>query len=193
MLRLNLNKKDGNLISNYRIPVTPEIFLGGYHEDDLSKLVEYLNDLTIYNNTLNIPHPYTAEDANWWIDHISKEARKLGYQPNWTIRHKVSGMIGGIGMVVHGDDIASKQEIGYWLAKPFRRQGIMTEVIKTFCNYCFNNHKVIQCISAHIFVKNEASQATIKKAEFEMTRLIDNYYKKGDQLISAYEFIRYRN
>jgi len=192
MLNLKRLKKDGDLIPNRRIAVREGIHLGGYHTGDKKRLVKYLNDVAIYTNTLNIPHPYEAKDAEWWIDHIAQEKRRLGLQPNWTIRNSDNELIGGIGMVINGDTIAPHQEIGYWLAEPYRRQGIMTDVIKVFSRHCFQKYKDIEAITAHIFHHNEASMSTVKKAGFTMVRLIDDYYKKGDQVISAYEFINER-
>ena len=189
MLNLKKLKKDGDLIPNRRITVRDGIHLGGYHTGDKALLVEYLNDIAIYSNTLNIPHPYEAADADWWIDHITKEKRRLGHQPNWTIRNADNELLGGIGMVVNGDVIEPIQEIGYWLAKPYRRQGIMSDVIKALSRYCFKKYKEIDTISAHIFDHNDASMATAKKAGFTMIRLIDDYYKKGNQTIAAYEFL----
>lgn len=189
MLSLKNLKKDGDLIPNRRINVREGIHLGGYHTGDKALLVEYLNDVSIYTNTLNIPHPYKASDADWWIDHIAQEKRRLGLQPNWTIRNTDNQLLGGIGMVINGDTIAPVQEIGYWLAKPYRRQGIMTDAIMALTKHCFKKHKEIDAITAHIFDHNEPSMATIRKAGFMMTRLIDDYYQKGDQHIDAYEFI----
>jgi len=189
MLNFRNITKDGSLIPNRRISIRDGLFLGGYHHGDKEMLVEYLNDIAIYKNTLNIPHPYELKDADWWIDHIAKEKRRLGLQPNWTIRDQANQLLGGIGMVINGDVIAANQEIGYWLAKPFRRQGIMTDAIKAMTAHCFKKYADIDTITAHIFHHNEASMGTIKKAGFTMTRLIDNYYQKGDRMINAYEFI----
>ncbi len=183
------NRNDGDLCPNRRIAIREGLYLGGYHEGDQATLVKYLNDADVYNNTINIPHPYTSVDARWWIEHIQKEDRRLGLQPNWTIRHAEDGLVGGIGMVINGDAIEAYQEIGYWLAKPYRRLGIMSDVIKVLTDHCFKKYKEIEAITAHIFEDNKASQATIKKAGFHMTRLIDDYYQKEGLSISAYEFV----
>jgi len=189
MIKILRKKKDGDLIPNQSIVVGNGIHLGGYHTGDKEFLVQHLNDISIYSNTLNIPHPYETTDAEWWIDHIAQEKRRLGLQPNWTIRNSRNELIGGIGLVVHGDIIESTQEIGYWLAKPYRQQGIMTDTIKVFTKHCFKKYKKIKTISAHIFHHNQASMATAKKAGFTMIRLIDDYYRKGDRTIAAYEFL----
>ena len=193
MLNIKKRKKDGDLIPNRRIEVREGIHLGGYHTGDQEFLVRYLNDVSIYANTLNIPHPYEPSDADWWIDHIAQEKRRLGLQPNWSIRNANNELLGGIGMVINGDAIESIQEIGYWLAKPYRRQGIMSDVIIALARHCFKKYKEINAISAHIFDHNDASMATAKKAGFTMIRLIDDYYQKGDQTMAAYELILDRN
>lgn len=193
MILLKNLRKDGNLIPNRRIDIGEGLYLGGYHKGDQAALVRYLNDISIYKNTLNIPHPYELKDANWWINHIADEQLKLRLQPNWTIRHETDGLIGGIGMVIHGTGLEAQQEIGYWLAKPYRNQGIMTAAIISLTDHCFKKYKRIQAISAHIFKDNAASISTIKKAGFTMVRLIDNHYQKGDHFLDAYEFIKERS
>ena len=192
MIKLIRKRKDGDIIPNRRIPIRDGLYLGGYHEGDKELLVQYLNDVAIYRNTLNVPHPYNVEDADWWIDHIAQEKRRLGLQPNWTIRNANNELLGGIGMVITGDAVSAHQEIGYWLAKPYRRQGIMTDAVIALTGHCFKKYKEINAITAHIFDHNEASMATVKKAGFTMIRLIDDYYQKGDRTIAAYEFVKER-
>jgi len=192
MMRLLLKKDDGDVVPNTRIRVRDGIYLGGYHTGDRESLAIYLNDLSIYKNTLNVPHPYTLKDATWWIDHVVREKRRLGIQPNWTIRNVDNELIGGIGMVVNGPAIEPVQEIGYWLAKPYRGQGIMVDAILALTNHCFKKYKRIETFSAHIFHHNEASMITAKKAGFTMIRLIDDYYEKGDSKIYAIDFVLYR-
>jgi len=179
----------GDLVQNHRIKVDRNIFLGGYHKKDIDPMITLLNDVDIYQNTLNIPHPYTADDAQWWIDHIRDEAVRIGFQPNWTIRQKRTGIIGGIGLVISDDALASTQEIGYWMGAPYRGQGIMTASIRAWSQYCFDRFDQLDALSAHIFTFNRPSQAVIQKAGFRENRLVTGYYQKNDRKLDAIEYL----
>ena len=48
------------------IIVNDKIELTEIRETDKENLILYLNDLTIFNNTLMIPYPYTMESADFF-------------------------------------------------------------------------------------------------------------------------------
>lgn len=180
---------DGDLLANFRVEVDEWIYLGGYHTNDEDNLVNYLSDLTIYQNTLNIPFPYGYDDAIWWFTHLAEEKDKLGFLTSWTIRHQADGLIGSVSMVVKDGGIKSIQEIGYWLAYPYRRQGIMTAVINAFSSFCFDQYDMLEALCAHVYTFNIASQSTLLKAGFERGKLIPNYYEKHDKKLDAIQFV----
>lgn len=188
-MKSNVLTKDGNLVPNFRIEVDQWIHLGGYHSNDEENLVNYLNDLTIYKNTLNIPHPYGYDDALWWLTNIAEKESKIGFQPNWTIRHSADGLIGGIGLVVEDVGLKPVEEIGYWLGYPYRRQGIMSDVIRAFTSFCFLHFHTIQALCAHVYTFNKASQKTLLKAGFNESEIIKDYYLKNDKKLDAIRFI----
>ena len=45
---------------------------------DVAAFVEYLNDKDIYTNTLNIPHPYTKEDGEWFVNIVAERKKENG-------------------------------------------------------------------------------------------------------------------
>ncbi|MBT8218994.1 MAG: GNAT family N-acetyltransferase [Bacteroidia bacterium] len=188
-MKTETRKMDGDVIPNYRIAVDEWIYLGGYHTNDEDNLVSYLNDLTIYQNTLNIPYPYGYDDAACWLTNIVELSEQLGFQPNWTIRHHDDGLIGGVGLVIDEDGLRANQEIGYWLAHPYRRQGIMTSVLKVFSHFCINHFEGVEAICAHVFTFNEPSQAVLLKAGFKREELVKAFYKKNDKTLDADRFI----
>ena len=59
-------------------------------------------------------------------------------------------MIGGIGFdsIDLGKDFRS--EIGYWLGKPYWKQGIMTKAVKKLCSIAFAEFGLVK-ITANVF------------------------------------------
>ncbi len=57
-------------------------------------------------------------------------------------------------------------ELGYWLAKPFWGQGVMTAAVRAACHHAFFNWDV-DVILASCFVSNVASRRVLEKNGFE--------------------------
>jgi RimJ/RimL family protein N-acetyltransferase len=147
-------------------------------------LANYLNDIDIYNNTLKIPFPYTVQHAENWIRGVLEVESIQGLINNWSIFDKNEGLIGGLGLhQLYGLE-SHKDEIGYWLAKPFWNQGIMTEVLKVFCDYCFEQRELSR-IEAGVFSHNRASMRVLEKAGFEKEGYLKKCFIKKSQYIDS--------
>lgn len=173
------------------IEVTPQISLTNLLWDDRPTLVKYLNDPQISQNTLTIPYPYTAADADWWYHKVHNFEAEHGRPKEWAIRHLPSNeQIGGIGITYssrYGIDNTYENEIGYWLAKPYRGQGIMTKVVVAFCQYMFDVLKY-QKIQAFTYPHNIGSQRVLEKAGFEQKGVITAFAQKNNSPIDAIAF-----
>ena len=64
--------------------------------------------------------------------------------------------------------------IGYWLAQPFRGQGIMTAVVQRFTQWMFEQRPSLVRIEANVFPTNPASIRILEKAGF----LQEGYHRK---------------
>lgn len=130
---------------------------------DAESLTKHINNKKIYNNTYDIPHPYTIIDANRWID----ETLESGYDKpanflNFVI--EIEGeAAGGIGMKQVEEKTA---EIGYWISEDYWGQGIMSEVIPKFVDYAFKTVGMEKLI-VEIFDFNKPSQGLIQKCGFK--------------------------
>ena len=159
------------------IEVTEDIFLSQVTRKDKPSLIKYLNDIDIYNNTSNIPHPYTARDADWWIKHVKDKRKENGRLTNFVIRDENFNLIGGVGFHLKYGIDSFKDEIGYWLAKDFWNKGIMTKVIKKFCEIGFAENNLIR-IEAIVFENNFASARVLEKNGFAKEGLLKKYLLK---------------
>ncbi len=164
------------------ITITPEIRLTSFLPEDKTNLVRYLNDPEVARNTLTVPYPYLEKDADEWLAKVEELRQEYGVETNWAIRHNTEGLIGGIGRFVKTGLDGHADEIGYWLAAPFRGQGIMTAVVSRLCDWLFENTALIR-IEAKVFWYNPASAQVLKKAGFDQEGYARKQQKKGDQFL----------
>lgn len=175
-----------------KIYLREHLTLRPFVPDDKPNLIRYLNDPTIYRNTQKIPSPYTEADADWWIHHVREIHEQQGIHANLAISHDEHGVIGGIGCFLHTGIAGHCDEIGYWLAEPFRGQGIATEAVQVFCNWLFDNRPSLVRIEAKVYTHNPASARVLEKAGFQREGLARKLVIKDGAYIDAILLSRLR-
>lgn len=171
------------------IIVNNKIELTEIRETDKKNLILYLNDLTIFNNTLMIPFPYTMESADFFVNLCRESEKKHGFISNFAIREQATGaLIGGCGRFVKEK---YKDEIGYWLAQPFRNQGIMSAVVDALCTYMYETTALVR-IDAFVFAENSASGRTLEKAGFQREGFLRRYTQKQEEMKDVIVYARLR-
>lgn len=162
---------------NDEIKVDDRIYLTGLGESDAYWFVEHLAEKEISDNTLMIPYPYKREDALWFLN-FSKAKQGQGPRLDWAIRNEEEQLIGMISF--HGDHKRGthRDEVGYWLAKPYWGKGIMTKTLKKFCEMGFNEYGYVR-LEAPIFAFNKASQRVAEKCGFQLEGLLKKAYLKN--------------
>ncbi len=167
------------------ILVNDDIWLSPNHAGDKGNLVLYLNDPVVYRNTSRVPYPYGPEDADYFLNNYLQRQSELNAPFNWGIRHREAGLIGGIGVFLKEGLSGHKDELGYWLASPFRGQGIMTEVVKKFCQRQFETRPLVR-LEAWVFTHNIASLRVLEKAGFEREGTARKFHVKDGSFIDAW-------
>lgn len=129
------------------------------------------------------PSPYTAADANAFLSVACCRDPRTVFAI--ATRHEA---IGGIGLDF-GDDVHRfTAELGYWLGEPFWGRGIMTDAVRLFTAWAFENLEVYRIFAA-VFDGNAASIRVLEKAGFEREgRLRAGVFKNGkilNQLLYA--------
>jgi [ribosomal protein S5]-alanine N-acetyltransferase len=152
-------------------------------EKDKANLVYNINDQDVASNTLTIPHPYTEADADFYFNLVKDLGQKYKKATSFAIR-KNGELIGGIGRLVSYGIDSHKDEIGYYLGKDYRNQGIMTEVVKSFSDYLHQEHGLVR-IEAGVFLHNQKSMKVLEKAGFEFESLNKKYHKKGNEFLDV--------
>ena len=166
-----------------------EIPAGGWvlrpwREGDEPALAKYANNRNIWINLKDVfPHPYTMEDAAWWV-----QAQKDREPPTDLAIADADEAIGAIGLRLQGDVYRRTAEVGYWLGEPFWGQGIATHALQAFAEYAFTTFDLVR-LQAFVKEWNPASARVLEKCGFALEgRLRKNVTKDGktvDQLLYA--------
>jgi RimJ/RimL family protein N-acetyltransferase len=168
--------------SEDRIEVNPVVHLSAIVPSDRDALVAYLNDREIYDSTLRIPYPYTEDAAEKFLAITDEACAKYGQAIHFAIRTTDRQLIGGIGF----DSLVPEHcaELGYWLARPFWRQGIMTSAVRAVCSFAIERWELVR-ISAHVFDDNLASVRVLEKNQFQLEGVLRKCYRKNGQFRDA--------
>lgn len=133
------------------------------------------------NLTDRFPHPYTLEDANFWINHCNDPANFLpvmlpssGTENQGSTKKSLAAdyavclddvVIGTTGLM-YDPKTPRAVALGYWIAQPHWGKGIATAVATAFSNWAFDNFEWIVRIDADAYSWNEGSQKVLQKAGF---------------------------
>ena len=163
--------------------VVDDICLTEIRPSDKSAFIEHLSDKGIYDNTLRIPYPYTEADADWWIEHVAKAAEREGRPIHWAIR-KGPNLIGCCAL--DGVELGKsyRAEIGYWLARSYWGQGIMTAVVRIACDLAFRELGLLK-ITATLFDFNRGSARVLEHCGFELEGRLRKHFLKDGKTIDA--------
>jgi [ribosomal protein S5]-alanine N-acetyltransferase len=151
---------------------------------DVDSFVEHLKEKQIQDNTLIIPYPYHSSDGEWFIQHCNDEKEKHGKPMNWQIRNEDQKLIGMLSL--HGKyGIGShRDEIGYWLAKPYWNRGIMTTALRRFSDFAFGRYGIVR-LEAPVFDFNLASQRVAEKAGYIYEGTLKKAYFKDGKIFDG--------
>jgi ribosomal-protein-alanine N-acetyltransferase len=165
-----------------RIVATEDIHLSPLRPIDKSALVEWLNEKEIFDGTLRIPFPYTEQDAEKGLGMAREAAARYGHPVRFAIREPSERLIGMFGF--EGLAYGHRAEIGYWLAKPYWGQGIMTDVVRAMCDFAFAEWDLVR-IEAHTFAFNVASARVLEKNGFQFEGLLRKHRCKNGRFLDS--------
>jgi ribosomal-protein-alanine N-acetyltransferase len=115
-------------------------------------------------------------------DHFRK---KVGFR--WGISYKEKDLvIGTIGMIFNTEKMQGG--LGYDLARPYWRQGIMYEVLQEVIRFCFETAKV-ERIQALVLPGNVASASLLMKLGFEEEGVLEGFAFFKNKFHDLHNFI----
>ncbi len=140
---------------------TPRLRLRPFTVDDAPCVQKLAGDKAIADTTLNIPHPYEDGMAEAWIS-THKELRESGKGYAFAIVLADSEqLIGCIGLL-NVDRTHQRAEMGYWIGKPYWRQGFCTEAAQALVKYGFQELGLNRLYAYHL-TRNPASGRVMQK------------------------------
>lgn len=103
---------------------------------DAEQLREACDDPVTAHFMAQMPTPYTAEDARWWITEGSPATWQQG-EATWAVVDPVTDeVLGGAGLS-HLQADRRQAEVGYWVAPWARRRGVATAVTRAITDWAF--------------------------------------------------------
>ena len=151
-----------------------------YRLSDAESLAKHANNRKVWLGLRDaFPHPYAIEDAENFMQ------GSIAGLPRIHFCIDIDGAAaGGIGLRPGEDVHRHTAEFGYWLGEEFWGQGLMSEVVPAFVDYCFKEFSLHR-IFAMPHSNNPASARVLEKAGFVLEgRLRKNVVKDGQVLDS---------
>ena len=147
-----------------QVPINDQLSLTKLLANDQQAVCHHLADPAVAATTVGIPYPFGPEDFAQRLARDEAMEAEFGHPLYLAIRQPNGWLIGMIAFqeVVGGGVL----ELGYWLAKPFWGQGMMTSAVREACHHAFFQCNV-EVIIASCFTSNVASRRVLEKNGFE--------------------------
>ncbi|HST31141.1 MAG TPA: GNAT family N-acetyltransferase [Chthoniobacterales bacterium] len=157
-----------------------------WRRDDAESLVKHANNRKIWLTLRDrFPHPYTAEDAKNFLERATENQ---GREKAFCIEIDGSA-IGGIGLTIGEDVYRLTAEFGYWLSEEFWGQGIMSEVVPAFADYCFEKFS-LKRMFASAYATNPASARVLEKSGFVFEGRLRKSVIKDGQILDSHLYAK---
>ena len=156
---------------------TKRLVLRPFDLIDAKEVQRLAGDRAIADTTLEIPHPYEDGMAEQWIS-THREKFEEGSTAVFAIALRESNkLIGAIGLEIVRR--FERAELGYWIGKPYWRNGYCTEAARALLEYGFTALNLNR-IHAYHFRRNPASGKVLQKLDMMHEGYARQHVKKWD-------------
>ena len=150
---------------------------------DRFDLAKQANNINVSQNLRDgFPHPYTIDDALYFIENIANSAKNHIFGIFY--RGEYCGNTG-----LHpGEDVYRRSaELGYFIGEKFWNQGIATRSVKLITDYGFIELDIIK-IYAGIFEFNNPSMKVLEKCGFKLEGILKKAIIKNNEIWDEYRY-----
>jgi RimJ/RimL family protein N-acetyltransferase len=127
-------------------------------------LQRYANDRLVARYLLLLPHPYTMENARWWIRHTLRAAREREAFAFGIALGTTDEIVGMMTLDrIRWDD--RNAELGYWVARRHWGKGVATGAIRLILDFAFRTLR-LKRVWADVLAPNIASARVLMRAGF---------------------------
>jgi RimJ/RimL family protein N-acetyltransferase len=155
---------------------TERLKLRELNDQDLPELVKLADNLNVSKYLTQVPHPYSKNDGEWFINK-SKEDSKKEPRENYNFAIDFNGKFVGIIGFVRVNEFDGTATLGYWLGEEYWRNGYMYEAAVEMIRFAFEDLK-LRRINVDVDTYNIGSNGLIKKLGFEYEGMRKQYHKK---------------
>ncbi|WP_200379548.1 GNAT family N-acetyltransferase [Rubrivivax gelatinosus] len=166
----------------------PGCVLRPWRHGDAPALVRHGDDRRVWRNlTERFPHPYTAQDADSWIDYAAEPGPSLHLAIDWQ-----GEAVGGIGLIALEDPVDQHTaDFGYWLGHAVWGRGLATAAARALAAHALALPRW-QRLQARVYAWNPASMRVLEKAGFEREGVLRRSICKDGELTDAVLYARLR-
>lgn len=139
----------------------PNVHLRPYVLEDADRLAVLLNDPDVTAMTSSIPYPYARSDAEAFLSNARNEKGRI-------VGRAITldgELVGGIGL---GPRPNGREELGYWVGKPYWGNGVATRAVALFLDI-LRAKSLTGPIHATTMRSNTASQKVLLSNGFVFT------------------------
>ena len=137
---------------------------------DAAVLVELLSEPSVSRNIPRIKFPYRRADAIAWLQRVRKPRYNPEFGRGWDFMVEMDGVV--VGCCHLSWNLKEKRAFfGYWVGKPYRGQGIATEVAKGLVDFAFARLGA-ERVWAMAFADNAPSRHVLQKAGLKQEALM---------------------
>jgi|SRR6185369_6923255 len=138
---------------------SPPILLRMFTLADAPRVAELCGDWQVAQMTSLIPHPYSLEMAQTFIN-ACREACENGPMPTYAIARAADGaLVGAIGITITPE---AGESLGYWIGRPHWGNGYATAAARAMLALAFSRLGVDAITAIHL-VRNPASGRVMAK------------------------------
>ncbi|GAB3994142.1 GNAT family N-acetyltransferase [Spirosoma daeguense] len=150
---------------------------------DEDNLHQHANSKAIWLNLRdNFPHPYTAVDAQRWIQYVVDPEQETNFAID------VDGeAVGNIGLRIGEDIERYSAEVWYWLGEAYWGRRIMSTALKAIANYAFSEFTLTR-LYAKPMTHNAGSIKVLEKAGFRREGLLRWSVVKDGAMIDTFMY-----
>jgi len=157
---------------------TERLLLRPFVMSDAKDVQCLAGDRAIADTTLNIPHPYEDGMAEEWIS-THQPLFEAGELSNFAIiLNNTDRLIGAIGLSIVTR--FERAELGYWIGRPYWKNGYCTEAGHAVIRYGFSVLKLNRIHASHL-TRNPASGRVMQKLGMKHEGRARQHAKKWDK------------
>ena len=157
--------------------------------EDASVIVPYADDPLVAQNLRDVfPTPYTLADAEGFVRSCIEQEGEGQLCRAMLVDGRA---VGSIALFLGEEVYRRSAELGYWLGRPFWRQGIMTAAVTEMCGLGVEVWDIVR-IHAEPYARNAGSRGVLEKAGFTLEGVLQNSVYKNGEILDSCIYARLR-